>query len=149
MLGMSHHTTIMVPTHNSIVPIMCITPRRHPALRVPTHKSTSHPHPSKRRGIERRASYPSALDSPTHLAREHSLAAFHLASPISEWHIAVQRDVVESEIPYGRIHHSVGAEGEHGPDDGAGDAVIPVVEFVDGERTGDEGRGEDGGVDGD
>lgn len=57
--------------------------------------------------------------------------------------------MVEAEIPDGCIDHSVCAECEHGPDDSAAEAVVPVVELVDGERSRDEGRGEDGGVDSD
>lgn len=146
MLGVRpQHTATMVTTHDSI---LCIAPR-HPALRMPTRKSTSQPHPSKCSGIEWRASQTRALDTPTNLARKHRLSTFHLTNSVAEWYIAVQRDVVESEIPDGRIHHSVRAEGEDGPDDGAGETVVPVVELVDGEGARDEGRAEDGGVDGD
>lgn len=57
--------------------------------------------------------------------------------------------MVEPEIPDRCINHSICAECEHGPDDRAAEAVVPVVELVDGEGAGDEGSGEDWGVDGD
>lgn len=55
--------------------------------------------------------------------------------------------MVEPEIPHGRIHHSIRAEGEHGPDDRSGDAVVPIVELVDGKRASNESSCKDWGVD--
>lgn len=141
----SQRTATVVTTHDSIMP----QTSRHAALRVPSSKSTAHSHSSKRRGIEGRASHACALDSPAHLASEHCITAFDLANSVAERHVAVQGDVVESEIPDGCVYHAVGAEGEDGANDGAGDAVVPVVELVDGEGTRNEGSAENGCVDSD
>jgi hypothetical protein len=43
--------------------------------------------------------------------------------------------VVEAEVPHACVHHPVRAEGKHGSDDCAGDNVIPVVIFVDGQGS--------------
>lgn len=56
--------------------------------------------------------------------------------------------MIEPKIPNTSVDHSIGRGGHDGPDDGAGEAVVPVVEFVDGEGAGDEGGAEEGRVQG-
>lgn len=63
--------------------------------------------------------------------------------------VAGQGDMVEPEIPDGGVDHAVRRDGKGRPNDGPGDAVIPVVEFVNGQCTGDQGRAEHRGVEGD
>lgn len=55
--------------------------------------------------------------------------------------------MVEPEIPHGSIHHSIRAEGEHGPDDCTGDAVVPIVELIDSKGASNEDSGENRGID--
>lgn len=57
--------------------------------------------------------------------------------------------MVEAPIPDGCVQHTVCGKGHNSADDTSGDDVVPVVEFINSERTADEHRAEDGGVDGD
>lgn len=57
--------------------------------------------------------------------------------------------MVEAPVPDGSVQHAVSRKGHDGTDDGAGNNVVPVVEFVNSERTADEHRAKDGSVDGD
>lgn len=54
--------------------------------------------------------------------------------------------MVEAEVEDRSVDHAVGGDSHDAANDGASKAVIPVVELVDGERTGDESRAEEGSV---
>lgn len=68
---------------------------------------------------------------------------------VSEGDIAVERDMVEAEVPDGSVHHAIPGESEHGADDGACKDIPPVVVLVDCESAADEGGAKDGSVRGD
>lgn len=57
--------------------------------------------------------------------------------------------MVEPKVPDGGVDHSVSRDRHDGSDDGAGDQVVPVVVFIDGEGARDECCSEEGGVEGD
>ncbi|KAH0536669.1 hypothetical protein FGG08_006464 [Glutinoglossum americanum] len=89
------------------------------------------------------------IRTPPRTPREGPIPGPALRAPVLERRVPPQRHVVEPEIPDARVDHAIAADGHHGSDDGAGEAVVPVVVFVDGESAGDEGRAEEGSVDGD
>lgn len=90
-----------------------------------------------------------ALRAPSNTPRESRVEQVAIAHSVRECHAAVQRDVVEAPVPDRCVQHAVCGKGHDGANDSSGDDVVPVVEFVDSERTADEDRAEDGGVDGD
>jgi hypothetical protein len=131
--------------------------RRIPRTTSPMMLSTQHPRPRRSRSthhprasttirIPRRASKRTHILPPTHLPRENSITQLHRSSTIHKWHIAIERDVVEAEVPDARIHHAVTTDRENRPDDRAGETIVPVVELVDREGAGDERGAEDGRV---
>lgn len=90
-----------------------------------------------------------ALTSPAHAPRKRRSKQVSIASHVRERHAAVQRDVVEAPVPDGGVCHAVCRKGHDSTDNGASHHVVPVVEFVNSERTADEHRAEDGRVDDD
>ena len=86
--------------------------------------------------------------SPAGLAGEQGVRELGAAG-VGEGRAAVQGDVVEAEVPDGGVDHAVRREGHDGPDDGAGEHVVPVVVLVDGQGAADQARAQDRRVDGD
>jgi hypothetical protein len=100
------------------------------------------------RGIKRRPTI-RLLKPPASLAREDRRlkpSCPRRARTVGEGRVPRQRDVVEAEVPDRGVHHAVGGDGEDGADHRAGEAVVPVMELVDGQRTRDQAGGENWGV---
>ena len=112
-----------------------------------------HSSPRTISGVERRAAPAAAfVGTPAGLAGEDGVVEAVEgagACAIDEGCVAQERDVVEAEVPDGGVDHAVGAEGHDGANDGAGEDVVPVVVFVDGEGAADQAGTEEGCVDGD
>jgi len=85
------------------------------------------------------------LSTPSNLPREDSMFQIHLSTNTStrERSSAVQWDMVSAPVPNRSVDHAVGGESHDCTDDGAGETVIPVVEFVDSESACNEGCAED------
>jgi len=60
----------------------------------------------------------------------------------------VQWNVVDPPVPDSSIDHSVRGECKEGTNDSTSEAVIPIVEFINGESACDEGCSKDRCVDG-
>ena len=70
---------------------------------------------------------------PAGLASEYCVVECTTSTRV--WSRTVQRDVVVSPVPDGTVDHAIGTESHDGTNDSAGDTVIPIMEFVDGEGT--------------
>lgn len=118
------------------------------AVQDPSKTATGTTHGSVS-SVERSARGHSLALAPARLPSGNSLAPSILAaeSVVEASHVAPGKgNVVEAEVPNAGVHHPVGAQSEHGTDDGAGDNVVPVMVLVNSEGTGDQGGTEDGGV---
>lgn len=88
---------------------------------------------------------PRRAGPPLSLFREHHVGTFAVLAP-EERRAPVQRDVVHAIVPYCRVYHAIGREGEDDANDTARHDVVPVVRLVDGERTRQEACEQDGQV---
>lgn len=101
-------------------------------------------------GVERSTAKRTLWRTPANLASEGSvLKATVSAVAIAkiEGRVTHQGNVVEAEVPDGGIQHAVGREGEHSPNDGTSEDVVPVVILVNGKSTADESCTKKRGID--
>lgn len=142
------HRANRLPVHTarrtSVVPVsMSVVSNR--SLRLRCHGASR-----AIRSVARSAAPARALNrAPARLASEDVVVEAiegAWACAVDEGSVAEERDVVEAEVPDGGVDHAVGGEGHHCADYGAGEDVVPVVVFVDGEGAADEAGAENGRV---
>lgn len=132
---------IMMPGIPLHIPIDFISHNPRPTM--PSRRPLIEPHriaSKPMRSIKRRTAI-RLLEAPAGLPREDrrlEAPSPRCASAVGKRRVSRQRDVVEAEVPHGGVHHSVRGDGEDGADDRAGEAVVPVMKFVNCQRASDQ-----------